>query len=97
MLVLCRKVGDTVVLDGGRITVKVVELQGNRIKLGFDAPDDVEIHRGEVSARIKGEELPPANVKSFTCLGCFRDFESCSDRPTCRACCSTSCRKAVAK
>jgi carbon storage regulator len=96
MLVLARKVGDTVVIDG-RITVKVVELQGNRIKLGFDAPANVSIHRGEVDARISGTEPPVNTSKAFTCLGCFRDFESCSDRPTCRSCGSTSCRKAVAK
>jgi len=97
VLTLTRKVGESVIVDGGRIVVKVVEQQGNRIKLSFDAPADVQIQREEVAARTAGTELPPGNAKRFTCLGCFREFETCRDQPTCRACGSKSCRKAVAK
>ena len=47
MLVLSRKVGDKVVIDGN-ITVEVVKIQGNRISLGIVAPTDVKILRGEL-------------------------------------------------
>ena len=47
MLVLSRKVGDKVVIDGN-ITVEVVKIQGNRISLGIVAPSDVKILRGEL-------------------------------------------------
>jgi carbon storage regulator CsrA len=48
MLVLSRKVGDKLVIDGN-ITVEVVKIQGNRISLGIVAPSDVKILRGELA------------------------------------------------
>jgi carbon storage regulator len=48
MLVLSRKVGETLVIDGN-ITVKVVRIQGNRITLGIEAPSEVKVLRGELS------------------------------------------------
>ena len=48
MLVLSRKVGDKLVIDGN-ITVEVVKIQGNRISLGIVAPSDVKILRGELN------------------------------------------------
>jgi carbon storage regulator CsrA len=47
MLVLSRKVGDQLVIDGN-ITVEVVKIQGNRISLGIVAPSNVKILRGEL-------------------------------------------------
>lgn len=48
MLVLSRKVGEKLVIDGN-ITVEVVKIQGNRISLGIIAPSDVKILRGELT------------------------------------------------
>jgi carbon storage regulator len=48
MLVLSRKVGDKLVIDGN-ITVEVVKIQGNRISLGIVAPSYVKILRGELT------------------------------------------------
>ena len=48
MLVLSRKPGEKVVI-GGHITLTVVDVQGNRVRLGIDAPDDVRILRGELA------------------------------------------------
>jgi len=48
MLVLSRKLGEKVVIGNG-ITVTVVEVKGNRVRLAFDAPDDVRILRGELA------------------------------------------------
>src|SRR5262249_60725486 len=48
MLVLSRKPGEKVVIDGG-ITVTVVEVQGNKVRIGIDAPGDVRIVRGELA------------------------------------------------
>ena len=47
MLVLSRKPGETLCIDG-YITVKVVKISGNRVKLGIEAPDKVHVLRGEV-------------------------------------------------
>jgi carbon storage regulator len=55
MLVLSRKPGEQVVLGNG-ITLTVVEVRGNRVRLAFDAPDQVRILRAEL-ARRQGEPL----------------------------------------
>lgn len=49
MLVLSRKPGERIVIDGG-ITVTVVEIIGNRVKIGLEAPGHVSILRGELMA-----------------------------------------------
>ena len=48
MLVLSRKVGDKLVIDGN-ITLEVVKIQGNRISLGIVASSNVKILRGELT------------------------------------------------
>jgi carbon storage regulator len=55
MLVLSRKPGEQVVLGNG-ITLTVVEVRGDRVRLAFDAPAQVRILRGE-PARRHGEPL----------------------------------------
>ncbi len=50
MLVLSRKVGEKLVIDGN-ITVEVVRIQGNRITLGLVAPPDVKILRVELNQK----------------------------------------------
>ena len=52
MLILTRRVGETVVI-GRNITVHVMGTKANQVRLGIDAPGDVEVHRGEVSERIR--------------------------------------------
>jgi carbon storage regulator len=54
MLVLSRKVGQRIVIAGD-IGVTVLDVKGNRIRLGIDAPEDVAIQRGEIAF-----EFPPA-------------------------------------
>ena len=46
MLVLTRKINESIVIDGG-IEVMVVQVRGNRVRLGFRAPSDVSIQRRE--------------------------------------------------
>lgn len=56
MLVLSRKLDESIIIDG-RIEVKLVELQGDRVKLGITAPMDVSVHRAEIQKRIeKGQK-----------------------------------------
>jgi carbon storage regulator len=45
MLVLSRKITEAILLDGGRIRIAVLEVQGNRVKLGIEAPREVNVHR----------------------------------------------------
>ncbi len=53
MLVLSRKRGESIVIGNG-ITVTVVDVKGDRVRLGFDAPAEVSIHRKEIQQRIEG-------------------------------------------
>ncbi len=52
MLILSRKAGESIVIDG-RIVVKIVRVEGDMIKLGIDAPADVPVHRQEVYEEIQ--------------------------------------------
>lgn len=52
MLVLSRKQGEKVVINGN-ISVIVVEVRGDKVRLGIDAPTDVPIHRQEVYDAIR--------------------------------------------
>lgn len=54
MLVLTRKAGEGIVL-GDDITIKVIEIKGNGIRIGIDAPKNCKIYRQEVYQRISEE------------------------------------------
>jgi carbon storage regulator len=59
MLVLSRRVGETVVIDDN-IRVTVVSIQGNHVRLSFSAPPDVRIMRSELlgEGRVARKEEP---------------------------------------
>lgn len=48
MLVLTRKTDESIIIDG-RITIKLLQLKGNRIRLGIEAPKDISIRRSEIA------------------------------------------------
>jgi carbon storage regulator len=58
MLVLTRKLGEKVII-GGNIIVTVVEVKGNKVRLAFEAPDQVRIMREELIARQQFELSDP--------------------------------------
>lgn len=69
MLVLSRKVGEKLVIDGN-ITVEVVRIQGNRITLGIVAPAEVKVLRGELEQnRATPDSAKPA-VKAGMLVAC---------------------------
>lgn len=51
MLVLSRKVGETIVLPEVEVTVTVVKINGNKVRLGISAPARITVHRREVWRR----------------------------------------------
>ena len=55
MLVLTRKLGETIVI-GDNIVIKVVDIHGKQIRLGIEAPTEISIFRGEIYERIKAEK-----------------------------------------
>jgi len=58
MLVLSRRIGEEIVI-ANEIRVKVVSVQGNRVRLGVVAPNDVTVHREEIH-RQRMEFAPPS-------------------------------------
>ena len=59
MLILTRRVGETVVI-GEDISVTVLGVKGNQIRLGINAPKDVAVHRQEIFDRIQNESTDSA-------------------------------------
>lgn len=55
MLILTRRVGESVVI-GGDVTVTVLGVKGNQARLGVNAPRDIAVHREEIHERIKREQ-----------------------------------------
>jgi carbon storage regulator len=54
MLILTRRVGETLMIGDG-VTVTVVAIAGNQVRVGINAPKDVEVHREEVYERVQAE------------------------------------------
>jgi carbon storage regulator len=71
MLILSRKPGESIIIDG-KIIVKVVRLEGDSVKIGIQAPREVPVHRQEVYDEIQGNnrealtESRPAVPRSLT-------------------------------
>lgn len=56
MLILTRRVGETLMI-GDNISVTVLGVKGNQVRLGINAPKDVAVHREEIFERIRHEQL----------------------------------------
>jgi carbon storage regulator len=60
MLILSRKPGESIVIDG-RIVVRIIRMEGETVKVGIEAPADVPVHRQEVY-----EEIQRSNRQALT-------------------------------
>ena len=69
MLVLSRKVGEKLVIDGN-ITLEVVKIQGNRISLGIVAPSNVKILRGELTEHRAEPQIVELVVEDGLLVAC---------------------------
>jgi carbon storage regulator len=65
MLVLSRKKNESIVIDD-RIVLTVVEIRGDKVRLGIEAPREVPVHRKEIYDVINGERIAGENASSST-------------------------------
>ena len=57
MLILTRRMGETLMV-GDDVTVTIVGVKANQVRIGINAPKDVIVHRDEVYERIRSEQHP---------------------------------------
>lgn len=55
MLILTRKMGESLMI-GNEVTVTVLSVNGNQVRIGVSAPKDVAVHREEVYERVQAEK-----------------------------------------
>ena len=62
MLILTRRVGETLMI-GDSVSVTVLGVKGNQVRLGINAPKDVAVHREEIYERIRHEQFEAVVVE----------------------------------
>ena len=61
-MILTRRVGESLMI-GDNVTVTVLGVKGNQVRIGINAPKDVEVHREEIYSRIHDGGQSPAPAK----------------------------------
>lgn len=55
MLVLTRSIGERLIIGNGEVCLHVLEVRGNQVRIGIDAPRHIPVHREEIYQRIAGK------------------------------------------
>ena len=62
MLVLTRKLGEAITV-GEHVRIVIVDIDGNQVKLGVEAPRSIDIYREELYEKIKGHPFDTSKIK----------------------------------
>ena len=79
MLILTRRVGETLMI-GDAITVTVLGVKGNQVRLGIEAPGDVRIYREEVYRAIRKENEEAGRSEPQAVEGVTREWQKQRDK-----------------
>ncbi len=73
MLILTRSLGETIVI-GDNIHIVVRQINGNKVRLGIEAPKDISVHRLEIYERIQNENVEGFDLE-FETLDDNQDYD----------------------
>ena len=61
MLILTRKLGESIVIGNGGIKISILDFNGKQLRVGIEAPRDIPVHRGEVYEAIQEQNRQAAD------------------------------------
>ena len=64
MLILTRRKGENILINGADIRITVVDIGAGQVKIGIDAPKDVSVHREEIYEKIQAG-MPNSSVNQY--------------------------------
>ncbi len=81
MLILTRRIGEKLII-GENVTVTILAVKGNQIRVGIDAPPEVKVHREEIYLKIQSEKKSSVLNEGKTSIFKDRKTSFSSDRKT---------------